>query len=355
MDQATKDRFASGFRGKTTEKKPDAPEVAIVIAPEGDAGSINGEGATDAGTQGAGSGETGPGTGTVENTSPTGETGTDDEAMPEMTHSEKTWQGRLAKREAELKAKEAALMAANNPLHDGSHAVTAEPEETAMDPNEANEPAAEEMGETAGEEMAEAQTEPDGEALPGSTPDVVANAPEKIKAIAQRWSSDFGPDFMDDLAKFVGYIAEASAGKVASEAIGPLKAQNDDLASTLDAVIAGFQGMHQGDIEDQEPDFEQVVNSPEFEQWVTAQEPDAQQKIVRVLEGGSAGRIVRVLKDFKDFVAANAEPAPGSIDTSALDAATSVRSSGTPVPSLAGKAGGSAEDAFKRGFYRSKA
>lgn len=112
--------------------------------------------------------------------------------------------------------------------------------------------------------------------------------------------------------------------------------------------------MHRGDIEDNEPDFETVVNSPEFEQWVMSQEPDTQSRIVRTLEGGSAMRIVKVLKDFKDWTAAQAVPPSGQVDTSALEAAGGVRSAGSPVPDLSAGGAASPDDAFKRGFYRGR-
>jgi len=361
MDKSTQDRFASGFRGKgktPDDKKPETG-VAIVIEPTGDTGSPATESATDT----TNSGDGGPGTGSEAGSAAHGET-----AMPEMTQSEKSWQGRLKKREDELKAREAAL-ASSTPQADGSAAVTGAPEGAtpepkptgpAIDPNEGAEPAAEEAIETLSEENAEIASA-EGEELPGSTSDIMANAPDDIKAIAQKFNTEFGEEFIDDFAKLFGYIAESRAGTVASEAIGPLKKLNDDLQGTLNAVIEQFQGMHQGDIEDGEPEFEQVVNSPEFEQWVMSQPQADQSRVVKVLQGGSASRILRVLKQFKDSLATNdtgptpEKPAPGQIDTSALDAAAGVRSTGSIVPAITGSSGNeSPESSFERGFSRSR-
>lgn len=354
MDQSTKDRFSNGFRGKKPE---DGAGVAIVIAPNGDSGSSAAENVADAGTQGAGAGDTGPGTGS--------EGGEDDAGMPPMTHNEKTWQGRLAKREAELRAKEAALA--------GGAGATTEPATTpaATDP----EPMGDDLGlggegegdagaiageglETPAEEAAETpgNTEDGGEIDVGgkkvAIDEILANAPAEIKSIVEALNFDLGDDFVNGIIKIVSYVAEYKAGKAATDALGPLKQQADDIKGTLDTVIDNFSSMHRGDIEDNEPDFEAVVNSPEFEQWVMSQEPDTQSRIVRTLEGGSAMRIVRVLKDFKDWTAAQAVPQAGQIDTSALEAAGAVRSAGSPVPDLSSGATSSPDDAFRRGFYR---
>lgn len=357
MEKSTQDRFASGFRGKgkTEDKKPEA-DVASVIEPAGDTGAAATDGAADTPNSG------GPGTGSEAGAAAHGETD-----MPEMTQSEKSWQGRLKKREDELKAREAALSGAN-PTGDGAAAATgapkgAEPEPKptapAMDPNEAGESAIEEARETPAEESAEVAA---GEELPGSTSDIMANAPDDIKAIAKKFNTEFGEEFIDEFAKLFGYIAEARAGTVASEAIGPLKKQADDVQGMLNSVIEGFQGMHQGDIEDGEPEFEQVVNSPEFEQWVTSQPEADQGRVVKTLQGGSASRILRVLKQFKDSLGKDSAPegkepeaTPGMVDTSALDAAAGVRSTGAIVPSITNASGGgSAEDDFARGFARAR-
>lgn len=317
MDKSTEDRFASGFRGKDKTNPEPAADVAIVIAPEGDKDGGAEPPANDLPSTG------GPGTG-VEG----------GEGEPPMTHNEKTWQGRLAKREEELRQREAALAAAEAGKKPGTDPGLT-PELEAVDPGEmAAEPPAAESPATA---------------------DVMANAPAEIKAIVQEMSDDFGSDYVDKNIKLLTYLAQVVAGEAASKAIGPLQEQNATLQGTLDSVIENLQTMHRGDIEEDAPDFEDVVNSPEFEQWVQTMAPEAQSRVVQTLQGGSASRIVRVLKQFKDSLAASSEPAPGQVDTSALEAAAGVRSSGASTPNVAGKpSGGSDEEAFKRGFFRGR-
>lgn len=345
MDKSTEDRFASGFRGKDKTNPEPAADVAIVIAPEGDKDGGAEPPANDLPSTG------GPGTG-VEG----------GEGEPPMTHNEKTWQGRLAKREEELRQREAALAAAEAGKKPGTDPGLT-PELEAVDPGEAMETPAMEAGETAADEAGEILDDaPTGEmaaeppaAESPATADVMANAPAEIKAIVQEMSDDFGSDYVDKNIKLLTYLAQVVAGEAASKAIGPLQEQNATLQGTLDSVIENLQTMHRGDIEEDAPDFEDVVNSPEFEQWVQTMAPEAQSRVVQTLQGGSASRIVRVLKQFKDSLAASSEPAPGQVDTSALEAAAGVRSSGASTPNVAGKpSGGSDEEAFKRGFFRGR-
>ena len=220
---------------------------------------------------------------------------------------------------------------------------------------EAGETAADEAGEILDDApTGEMAAEPPAAESP-ATADVMANAPAEIKAIVQEMSDDFGSDYVDKNIKLLTYLAQVVAGEAASKAIGPLQEQNATLQGTLDSVIENLQTMHRGDIEEDAPDFEDVVNSPEFEQWVQAMAPEAQSRVVQTLQGGSASRIVRILKQFKDSLAVSSEPAPGQIDTSALEAAAGVRSSGASTPNVAGKPGnGSDEEAFKRGFFRGR-
>lgn len=351
MEKSTQERFAAGFRGDKPESgKEDLPEGTAADAGEGNAnppavgegGPAGGQAITDA-PEGAASGaEELPAVATGEGADNPdaglhgempmgGDPMMGEELSPEDAQREASWKGRLKKMEDDLKARAAALDEREASL--GKH-------------NEAAEPASEEMAEGQLEEMAELSS--------ADINSLLASAPSDVKAIAQRFSEEFGEDFISDMTKLFGFIAEASAGKIAAEAIGPLKEQAEGIRGMIDSVIASFNTMHQDDLEDGEPEFEQIVNSPEFEQWVTSQEPDQQSRIVRALQGGSASRIVRILNQFKSSLKTEDKSADqgASIDTSALEAAAGVRSTGASSPSAAEDqtAGMSDTDRFARGF-----
>jgi len=223
------------------------------------------------------------------------EAGTD--AMPEMTQSEKSWEGRLRKREEELKAMAAELDARKN------------------SPAEGGEMAAEESAESPAEEVTE------------------GTAGEGEEAMRQL-SEDFGPEFVKMVCAIAAMKAEEAAGKQVNEVRGTLKDVIDDIKDSR--TRRHFEAIYKA-----HPDFEEVSGSDEFNSWMAGMPPEQKTDADRVVNGGSADEINELLSEFK----ASTQSAGGSdsTDEEGLDAAEGVRSTGLRLPDA--PAGG--DDNFK--------
>lgn len=328
MDMDTKERFAKGFRGKKGMEEDAAaaaaPALAVIVAPGEEPKAEKGDTETPGAETAAGTAdvvEPTPGTEEEPPTTPPAEGAMPDmaqmpseEEVPEEDRQAfKSWRGRMQKLWDELQAARKS----------GAGAV---PEATAE---------------------AETETETEQQASPAEIRDYLADAPEDIKAIATRYGEDFGPDYISDFSKLFGYIAERHA----DERMGEVKGEAESLRTMLGDVISGLNSMHMEDIQDAHADVADIVASPEFDQWIKAQDESRQDRIARTLQNGSSASVVRVLNEFKDSL--KQEPAAGAIDTSALEAAAGVRSTGVSTPNTSGAAKND-NDAFARGFYRGR-
>ena len=149
---------------------------------------------------------------------------------------------------------------------------------------------------------------------------------------------------MSSLA-FVGAVALA----------GPLidaKAESyaSDFNGNLDGLISEIQGafssMHKQTIADAHEDFEDLVESPEFQAFRDSLPEDQQAKADATIESGSAGAVIKLLQAFKD---AKDKPKEKTLeDAWAEDAATSVRSS-SPLK-VSSRAPMSEDDEYKAAF-----
>lgn len=198
-----------------------------------------------------------------------------EEMSPEDIQRQKSWEGRLRKREEELAAREAA--ASNAPAASGDAAA----------------------------------------------------------AIAQL-TEDFGAEFV----KMIVAIAAGEASKVAAENVG-------GVSSTIDQLIAdtraAFTTMHYAAIADAHEDFMEVADSPKFKEWLESMPDDKRLEKESVIQGGTAGKVIKLLNEYKDWCKQK-EGAQAESDDYALDAASGVRSS-SPV-SLPSKANRSPEDEY---------
>ena len=224
------------------------------------------------------------------------EAGQDD--MPEMTQSEKSWEGRLRAREVELKALAEHLDQRKNrpgPEEIGAHEGYEVPADAA-DLSAAQEEAAE----SPAEESAEGA---DGEA----------------EEAMRQLSEDFGPEFVKMIC--------AIAMKKAHEAAGQ---RCDELGGTVKEVIADIENSrarrHFEEIYDAFPDFAEINESEPFNAFVDSMPADAQADVERVRASGSAKEIIRLLSTFKS-------QAQSGGDDEGLDAAEGVRSTGIRLPS----------------------
>lgn len=174
----------------------------------------------------------------------------------------KSWEGRLKVLEAELKAREEALKASpESPAEEASESPTAEQAET---------------------EFAQAVSEI-----------AKAETPEEIKAIQEKYAGDFGPDFVDDLMKLIGFASE--------ERFGPMR---KEFGSRLDGLQHGvqsaLQSMHESAISDAHPDLQDIVGSPQFAEWIKSLPNDKKAAAIEVLQRGMWPQVIRLIKTYKD-------------------------------------------------------
>jgi len=290
------EQFGDAFNeapAAATEQSED--EAFGLNLPATDAGA-EGDGETDGGVVATQAGDEGEGATTdtatnepaAESTPVEPPADAGDEAMPEMTQSEKSWEGRLRKREEELKALAAELDARKSELA---------------------EPAKEEAGETPAQEAAE------GDAVTDISPE---------DAIA-KLTEDFGPEFVSMICA----IAGKSAADVAGEKVGDIAGKLDEFVDNVKSIHAT---RHMKEILKAHPDFAEVGNSDEFKAWVSALPADQQADAMRVIESGDSDEINDLLTQFKSANAAGAETSSGGADEQSIDSAEGVRSTGLRLP-----------------------
>ena len=177
----------------------------------------------------------------AEMASPEGDVDDGEEAMsPEDIQRQKSWEGRLKKREEELAAREAEL---------------------------GSQPAAEEVGD------------------------------EEINAIKAKLAEDFGDDFVNMIAKIASHSAKSAPAAVDHGEIGTVK---QVINQAIQDVQEAFQAMHFGQIADAHDDFQEIFQSEQFNQWVGTLPEEQQQAAMEVVQGGRAGQVVKLLNKYKD-------------------------------------------------------
>ena len=201
--------------------------------------------------------------------------------MPPMTQAEKSWEGRLRAREAELKALAAEL--------------EAKQAEGAGDA-----PGAEEIA--AVEEAVES-----GEITP--------------EEAMRQLEEDFGPSFV----KMIVAIAGKSAADVAD---GKVSEVGSTLAGLIDDIKDSRAQRHFKEILRVHPDFKDVAESEEFNAWVAGLPPEEAPEAQRVIDGGDSDEINAMLTKFKSGKGGGDSEA----DEQQLDDAEGVRSTGLRLP-----------------------
>lgn len=194
-----------------------------------------------------------------------------EQLSPEDLQRQKSWEGRLRKREEELAAREAAM------------SNTAPVEAQADD--------------------------------------------EEIAAIRQRLAEDFGDDFVSMIGKLAAYEARKLAASGIDEKLGPIQ---QTIAQAIQDVHEAFENMHFTAIADVHDNFREVIDSPEFAAFINGMSGDDQQAAQDVLENGSPKQVIALLTAYKNSLEEKAETggADDSMDD-AMDAAEGVRGSAT--------------------------
>lgn len=205
------------------------------------------------------------------------ETGGEEQAeqlSPEDLQRQKSWEGRLRKREEELAAREAALGSGGN----------------------------------------------------GEVPAAADDA--EIAEIRQRLAEDFGDDFVGMISKLAAYEARKLAAEDFDSKLNPI---HQTIAQAIQDVHAAFESMHFGAIADAHENFQEIINSPEFGAYINGLSGDEQEAAQAVLEGGTPKQVINLLNAYKDSLEQKAEQVgPDASVDDALDAAEGVRGS-SPV------------------------
>lgn len=306
-------------------------------------------------------------------------------ANPEMTPEDeqraKSWEGRLKamekalkQKESELAAREAAMGQSGNTqaLADGGEvmgggingAEAAPEEEKKLSTQEKYEKlmsktpdgivfnAVRDMFADGGEVEADESQDGAAQADPDTSGDDVdsikreamdlAADPAKLANVLKTMIADYGRDFVVGAVALAGPLIDAKAE-------GYVNDVNGSLEGLISDIQAAFSGLHKSSIADAHEDFEEIVEGEEFQAWLDGMDDAAKAKAEQVIEGGSAGQVVKLLGQFKDSLkAAEAPKEPTPEDIWAEDAATAVRGS-APVK-LPTRAPASDDDEYKRAW-----
>lgn len=189
---------------------------------------------------------------------------------PPMTQNDKTWEGRLRKREEEIALREAAL------------------ESKEVTPAE----------------------EVSGESIEGTMSSDEAMA---------KLSDDFGPEFVEMIKVIASGIAETAAAKVATQTVETVDRDVKDIIAHLQD--AG-QKAHFEKIASVHPDFMEVAESPGFKAWSDARPDENKKSEAEILAKGSATQVINLLTEYKKSIQ----------EDNGEDAAEGVRSGGIMLP-----------------------
>ena len=260
------------------------------------------------------------------------EASTEDPETPEDTQRRKSWEGRLRKMEEDLKAREAALSEREAPqtLADGGKAE----DDTTVIAEGGNGGEFETVDALAdGGEVGD-----DIESIKQEALDLAGN-PDKLAQVLATMIADYGREFVVGAVALAGPLIDAKAESYASDF-------NGNLDGLISEIQGAFSSMHKQTIADAHEDFEELVESPEFQAFRDSLPEDQKAKADATIESGSAGAVIKLLQAFKD---AKDKPKEKTLeDAWAEDAATSVRSS-SPLK-VSSRAPMSEDDEYKAAF-----
>lgn len=266
-------------------------------------------------------------------TEPAMEASVEEPMSPEDEQRAKSWEGRLKKREAEIAAREAELEAKMAPLPEaatGGEVVDDTIDNTDM-PAEV-EPEVESPAEEGGDMI---------ESLKSQATALMED-PAKLRASIESVVNDFGPEFVVAAMVMSSPMFAAVFDNMAKPYVEGMESK---LSALTDDVIDAFRSNHTATIAEAHEDFEQIVDSPEFQAFIDGMEETEKAAAQQVIEAGSAGQIIKLLKTYKDSQKA---PEQSPDDVWAEDAAAGVKGS-APVR-LPTRAPASQEDEFKRAW-----
>ena len=223
---------------------------------------------------------------------------------PKEEQRRRSWEGRLRAREEELARREAELK---------SKAAGGD-EQT----SEAIEQAAESL---------EQNGDADGAQRVGDLAEKVESGEVSAKEAMATLANDYGEDFVKMIAAIAANEARTAGKQIAESATGELR---QSVQSLIEDIVDDKQRSHFETIADVHPDFNDIAQTPEFEEFKKPS-PDGEQ----IADNGSARQIVKMLSEFKKTL--NKEP---EAENPAVSAAEGVRSAGIRIPQQPNRAEG---------------
>lgn len=292
--------FKKGFSGKPdeTERMSDdaakAVDVALVVPLAGDAPP---EGEAAVPEEGA-------------------------EAMsPEDAHKEAAWAGRLRKREEELKAME--------------EKIKAQASATESKPTTDDDMTDKDMMD--GDMQAGMNLDGDMESPAAPLVDF-SSAPADVQAIVAELDNDWGDGYAAKFAK----LAEWMADQKADSKVGPVM---QALTSFQDSI---GRKEHFGSIKQAHEDYETIMDSPEFGEYLESLDDAARANADATIEQGSTADVIALFDGLKGWLKSRDTDGDDAIDKAAMSAAAGVRSNAYgPVND---NKGGDTMSAFRKGF-----
>lgn len=223
---------------------------------------------------------------------------------PKEEQRRRSWEGRLRAREEELARREAAL---KGKTQEGDEQTS-----------EAIEQAADNL---------EQSGDAEGAQRVGDLAEKVESGEISAKDAMATLANDFGEDFVKMIAAIAANEARTAGKQIAESATGELR---ESVQSLIEDIVDDKQRSHFETIAEAHPDFNDVAQTPEFNEFKMSY-PDGEQ----IAESGSARQIVKMLTDFKNTL--NKEP---EVENPAVAAAEGVRSAGIRIPQQPSRAEG---------------
>lgn len=201
--------------------------------------------------------------------------GSDGPADPKEQQQERSWRGRLDKREKDIADREARLKEAEAKL-------SKDPEKA----GDALEKVAENAEAKGNEALAEKAEQLSEQVEDGSI---------SVKDAMARLSEDFGSDFVNMMTVVFRDIAAQEADRISDGKV------SDKFGQLEQRTMEGFRSigerhmmLHREKIDDAVPGFEKLIENPKFQEFM-ASYPDGEQ----IGSGGTARQIIKMLKAFE--------------------------------------------------------
>lgn len=148
----------------------------------------------------------------------------------------------------------------------------------------------------------------------------------RFAAAMERIASDFGPEFFDDFKVVIEHMVGQALANHQETAFNPLVQVVNE---AIDQVEKALQAQHFSAIARAHANFAEIVDSPEFGQWMDGLPEAEKAEVGRITESGSADEVISVLDAYKKSL----ENAAGADEfDAAIEGAEGVRSSGLTLP-----------------------